>query len=96
MSIEREPVRTATGISAAVVAILTVFFLLARDMGIAIAQDTQAAITAAATIIALFLANEWARNRATPTAAPVLAAGTQVTTPSGTSAVVRKSERTDI
>lgn len=93
--LEREPVRTATGITAGVAAILTAFFLVARDLGVSIPGDTQAAITGALTIIVLVIANEWARRRSTPTAAPVLPAGTPVTTPAGVTATVSPTRRTD-
>lgn len=62
-----EPVRTATGATVVVTAILTAFFLVARDLGLVVAADTQAAITGAIIVVATIVANEWARNRVTPT-----------------------------
>lgn len=88
-AIQREPIRTATGVTVAVTAILTAFFLVARDLGVTVPGDTQAAITGAVVIIAAWAANEWARRNSTPTAAPVLPPGTKVTTPAGNEAAVK-------
>ncbi len=75
----REPVRTATGATVGVTVILTAFFFIARDMGVNLPQDTQAAITGAVVVITAFLANEWARRRSTPILSPRVEAGTGVT-----------------
>ncbi len=79
MSEGREPVRTATGATVGVTVILTAFFFIARDVGVNLPQDTQAAITGVVLALSAVLVNEWARRRSTSYASPRLEAGTDVT-----------------
>jgi hypothetical protein len=92
-----EPVLAAGGITAVASAILAAFWAVASDLGwlVQITQSTQALVTAAIIAVIAFAASIWARGQVTPTEDPMLEIGTKVKTPSGTSAMVRKSEATD-
>lgn len=80
----REPIVTAIGSKEILTAVLVLFFLFARDLGIRIPEDTKLQIILVVTLVGGVIAGWYARNRSTPVAAPTLPEGTIVTTTTAT------------
>lgn len=73
-----EPILSAVGVKEILTAIVILAFLFARDLGIDIAEDTKLQVILVVTLAGGAVAAWYARDRATPVAAPSLPAGTSV------------------
>jgi hypothetical protein len=73
-----QPIWAALLTKETLTSIVILFFLVSRDLGFNLAEDTKLQIILVVTIVGGAAAGKWARDRSTPVASPQVPAGTEV------------------